>query len=131
MKHLLIACMAILAAGCRPVAPTISAPAPEKQGIFLVSAQKQEQPTVVVENDTYAVLHLLMNNAEGQAFELVVPPHSTGQTNVPKGHYEAKVYDENGKVRSSYGSADILDFREYRARFVVEEGGTYHFHIGD
>jgi hypothetical protein len=122
---------AALVAGCRASAPTLAAPAPQKQGIFLVSAQSQEQPTVVVENDTYAIMHLLMNNADGKAFELVVQPHSTGKTNLPKGHYDAKVYDENGKVRSSFGSADIAKFKEYRARFVVEDGGTYRFHIGD
>ncbi len=131
MRHLLPACLAILAIGCQSKVATLATPAPEKQGLFLVSAQTQEQPTVVIDNDTYAVLHLLMNGAEGRAFELTVQPHSTGQTTVPKGHYEAKVYDENGKVRSSFGSADILEFREYRARFVVEQGGTYHFHIGD
>jgi len=121
----------IFAAGCQSAAPPITAAPPTRQGIFMVSGQDKREPTVVVSNDTDATLHLLMNNSEGKALELVVQPRSVGTLDVPKGHYEAKVYDDAGKVRSSYGSADIAEYKEYRAEFIVEMGGTYHFHIGD
>lgn len=97
----------------------------------MVSAQRKQEPTVTISNDTDAEMHLVMNDINGNALRLVVQPHSVGSMDVPKGHYEAKVYDEAGKVRSSYGTADIAEYKEYKAYFVVEMGGTYRFHIGD
>jgi hypothetical protein len=104
---------------------------PKQEGIFMVTSKVDRQPEVDVDNDTDAVMHLLMNDSEGNATEMVIQPHQTGQRDVPAGHYEAKVFDEAGKVRSSYGTVDIAEFRKYKAKFIVEMGGTYRFHIGD
>ena len=117
--------------GCKAPAPPITATPPTKESIFTVVAQNKMQPTVRVANDTDAVMHLIMNDSEGNAHQLIVEPHSANSMDIPKGHYEAKVFDEAGKVRSSYGTADIADYKEYKAEFVVEMGGTYRFHIGD
>lgn len=122
---------ALVLAGCRTAAPPLTVATPTHEGIFIVSGQNQREPTVTVANDTDAILHLLLNGSDGNALELVVQPRSKGKLDVPKGHYEAKVYDDAGKIRSSYGSADIAEYKEYRAEFIIQMGGTYQFHIGD
>ncbi len=83
-----------------------------------------------IENETPVVLHLIMNKADGDIVKLDVQPNSTDQVEVATGHYDAKVYDTTGQVKSAFGTADITEYRKYQADFIVKRGGQYNFHIG-
>jgi hypothetical protein len=115
-------------AGCSAAPPLSSAPS--QQSIFAVIAQNQKQPTVVVGNQSDASLRLLLTKLDGTVLTLDVAPQSEGRLDVPKGHYEAKVFNVEGKVRSAYGSADIQEYKNYRTNFLVKQGSGYTFHIG-
>ena len=97
----------------------------------MVSTQERAQPLVEIKNGTPVVLHLILNGPGGKAITLEVAPDTTGRIDVPKGHYEAKVYDPTSRVKSAFGTADITEFRKYTADFVVRQGGSYNFHIGN
>jgi hypothetical protein len=115
--------------GCAPRVPSLSA-APVHQGIFLVTAQQQAEPVVEVENETPVTLHLIMNRSDGKVVTLDVWANSNGHVDVPTGHYDAKVFDTTGQIKSAYGTADITEYRKYQADFITKNGGEYKFHIG-
>ena len=119
----------VAAAGCgSQTVPMNSSPA--REGMFLVSGQEQQQPVVEIKNETPVVLHLLLNKADGKTITLDVSPDTTGRVEVSTGHYEAKVFDSSGRVKSAFGTADITEYRKYEADFIVKQGGSYNFHIG-
>lgn len=135
--RLALLAFALALAGCvhrkAPDIPlsTMQVQAPVQQGLFMVSAQKQRRPTVVIANNSSVALRMLLNQSDGTLFKLDVSAHSEGRIDVPKGHYEAKVYDVGGRVKSAYGSADIDEYRTYKMNFVIKYGANPHFHIGE
>lgn len=129
MKGKWILPLLAFATGCAPRAVPLAA-APVQRGIFLVSTQQQAKPTVEVENETPVVLHLIMNRADGKVVTLDVPSDTTGHVEVATGHYDAKVFDTTGQVKSAFGTADITEYRKYHADFIIKRGGQYNFHIG-
>ena len=111
-------------------APKLEVPQPIQEGIFVVTSQRKKEPTVVVGNNSSVSLRLLLNPAEGKPITLDVPPNSEGHVVVPKGHYEAKVFNLDGKVQSTYGSADITEYKSYRTDFQLY-AKPRSFHIGE
>jgi hypothetical protein len=130
VKFLFFVMLAALATGCtKPTVP--AAEVPYRSGLFMVSAQAQQQPTVVVANNSEANLRMLLNGKDGKALTLDVAPFSEARMDVAPGHYEAKVMDMAGAVRSAFGTADIEEHHTYRTDFHIEHApGTFQFHIG-